>query len=818
LDRIFTANGANNLLIFQSILEIDSNGTIQQCFGYNCNCEGIKSEYLLNTRDPAVFKEFFKRLIDSKEVGSESYFTTQNGNLTKLTFMGNRGDNYIFIQTDFDKDQTGFLSNDRSDIIQIIDRDGNMLFRNSQWIEKLGYKTKTINIKDILLSDYKDSYTSYLQNRDKDDSTLTKVLGLMSESGKSVFVESKSRVKNVNGKEALVCVLRDVTNDVSTLQHVNDQSARIKAIFQTGNILFWSVNENKALTSFNEAYSRTIQKHYGIKPEVNPDLNRPKKKFASDDYHSFWDKKYEQVFEKGEGINFLTKTTDNNGKLYFRDIYLNPIRSQGEVKEVAGLALDVTDQKLATKKNYEQSKKINTIFNAANHMIWSVNDVFELTYFNEFYNKQVNKRFNIKIALGDRVYELGEYFDEATREIWRERYSRAFQGEQIRFELEYEDAAGKEHSAEVSLNPIFDDEGQIIEVAGISQAVTYKKVAEKKLKAQAAKIQAIFDSTAMLIWTVDKDYHIVSYNKIFADQHFKLLGREVSIGSNFLELLRKHLREDAYEDLCDYFKGSFKGEKQQFEGRLFDKHGDKVWMETFFSPIYGDDNKIKEISCLSYNVTDKKIIEQQMQESINEKEILLQEVHHRVKNNLQVISSILNLQTSYVKDENTLSILRESQNRIKSMSFIHESLYQTKDFSGIEFGGYLLSLANNLVHSYSLEVGLVNLRTEFDDTYLSLDQAIPCGLIANELISNSLKYAFNKGQQGEIFVSAKQKESKVTLIISDNGKGLPKGFDYENSDSLGLQLVYTLKDQLDASIEVSTKKGTKYLITFDKQS
>ncbi len=817
MDRILTSDGANSLLIFQSILEIDKNGIVQQCLGKNCTCQGKSGEHLLDTKDPGVFREFFDQLIHSEEVGLESYFTGKKGNFTKLTFMGMRGDNYILIHSEFNKDQTGFLSNNRSDIIQIIDRQGNIIFRNALWSKKLGYESKNVNIKDILLSDYKDSYSAYLQNEDKVDSNEPKVFGIRAESGERVFVESKSQIKNVNGKVALVCVMRDVTNDVSTLQHVNDQSARIKAIFQTGNILFWSVNKNKALTSFNEAYSKTIQKHYGILPEINPDLDRPKKKFASDDYHSFWDKKYNQVFESGEGINFLTKTIDKKGKVYFRDIYLNPIISQGEVKEVAGLSLDVTDQKLTTKKIHEQSKKINTIFNAANHMIWSVNELFELTYFNEFYNKQVNKRFDTKIALGDRVFELGEYFDEPARELWRDRYSRAFQGEQIRFEIEYEDPTGKEHTAEVSLNPIFDDDGQIIEVAGISQAVTYKKAAEKKLKAQAAKIQAIFDSTAMLIWTVDKDYHIVSYNKIFADQHFKLLGREVSIGSNFLDLLKKHLREDAYEDLCDYFKGSFKGEKQQFEGRLFDKEGNKVWMETFFSPIYGDDNKIKEISCLSYNVTDKKIIEQQMQESINEKEILLQEVHHRVKNNLQVISSILNLQSSYVKDENTLNILRESQNRIKSMSFIHESLYQTKDFSGIEFGGYLLSLANNLVHSYSLEVGMVNLRTEFDDTYLSLDQAIPCGLIANELISNSLKYAFNKGQQGEIFVSAKQKGSKVTLIISDNGKGLPEGFDYENSDSLGLQLVYTLKDQLDASIQVSSNKGTEYLITFDKQ-
>jgi PAS domain S-box-containing protein len=817
LDSTLTTDKANSLSLFQSILEIDKNRIVQQCLGKNCIIEGKKGEYLLGTKASDVFKEFFDRLIETEEVGLESYFTSDSGIFTKLTYMGRQDDNYILIQSEIDKNQTGFFYNDRSEIIQITDNEGTIIYRNAKWNEKLGYKSENINIKDILHPDYKDSYQSYLAKQKTTDSNEPKVLGLKAESGESVFVECKSQLKNVNGKEALVCVMRDITNDVSTLQDVNDQSARIKAIFQTGNIIFWSVNKNKALTSFNEAYSTTIQKHYGVTPQVNSDLALPKKKFASEDYHSFWDKKYNEVFENGEGTNFLTKTNDAIGNIYFREIYLNPIISQGEVIEVAGLALDVTDQKLASKKINEQSKKINTIFNAVNHMIWSVNESFVLTYFNEFYKQQVDKRFDINIDLGNGVYELGTYIDASARELWRDRYQRAFQGDQVRFELEYRDHTGKEHTAEVSLNPIFDDEGQIIEVAGISQAVTYKKAAEKKLKAQAAKIQAIFDSTAMLIWTVDKDYHIVSYNKIFANSHFKLFGREVSIGSNFLEILKNNVKEDAYEELCDYFNGAFKGEKQQFEGRLYGNDGSKVWMETFFSPIYGDDNKIKEISCMSYNVTDKKIIEQQMQESINEKEILLQEVHHRVKNNLQVISSILNLQSSYVKDENSLRILRESQNRIKTMSFIHESLYQTKDFSGIEFGGYILSLANNLVHSYSLEVGLVKLKTDFDDMYLSLDQAIPCGLIANELISNALKYAFDKGQRGEIFVSAKNKDSRVTLIISDNGKGLPKGFDYENSDSLGLQLVYTLKDQLEASIQVSTKKGTKYLITFDKQ-
>jgi len=817
LNSTLTTDKANALLLFQSILEIDKNGIIKDCFGKNRDSIGENVRNLIDSKNSLAFRDFFNHLLSNKEVGSESYFISDEGNFTKLTFMGARGDHYLLLQSDSDKNQKGIFSSESSDIVQIADINGNIIYRNDAWTEKIGYKSTSVNIRDLILPEYKKSYSSFLNNLDKIDSNEKLVLGLKTESGHNLFVESKNELKNVNGKEAVVHSMRDITHDVSTLRHVNDQSARIEAIFQSGNILFWSVNRNNALTSFNESYSKTIKQLYGVTPEINADLARPKKKFASEEYHSFWDKKYRNVFESGLGENFLTKTNDKKGKIYFREIYLNPIISDGVVTEVAGLALDVTDQKLAVKNIHEQSKKISTIFNAANHMIWSVDESLKLTFFNEFYKEGIDKRFDVKVSLGARIYEVGEKMEISAREQWKDRYKRAFSGEQVRFELEYKDSTGKDHTAEVSLNPIFDDEGQIIEVAGISQAVTYKKAAEKKLKAQAAKIQAIFDSTAMLIWTVDKDYHIVSYNKIFANRHFKLLGREVSIGSNFLELLKNHLKEEAYEELCDLFDGAFKGEKQQFEGRILGKDGSKVWMETFFSPIYGDDNKIKEISCMSYDVSDKKFIEKQMQESLNEKEILLQEVHHRVKNNLQVISSILNLQSSYVKDENSLNILRESQNRIKSMSFIHESLYQTKDFSGIEFSGYILSLANNLVHSYSLEVGMVHLKTEFEDTFLSLDQAIPCGLIANELISNSLKYAFDKGQAGEIFVSVKHKGSKVTLIIADNGKGLPEGFDYENSESLGLQLVYTLKDQLDASIEVSTKRGTKYLITFDKQ-
>src|SRR5690606_2572013 len=182
----------------------------------------------------------------------------------------------------------------------------------------------------------------------------------------------------------------------------------------------------------------------------------------------------------------------------------------------------------------------------------------------------------------------------------------------------------------------------------------------------------------------------------------KMLGSEVGIGSNFLKTIQSKVAPVPFAMLQNFYTAAFNGEDQQFEGVLYRVDGEKKWMETFLNPIYTDNNEIKEISCLSHEITDKKIIQEQMKESIQEKEILLQEVHHRVKNNLQVISSILNLQSSYVKDENSLNILQESQNRIKSMAFIHESLYQTNDFSKINFSEYLVSLSKNLVHSYGV--------------------------------------------------------------------------------------------------------------------
>jgi two-component sensor histidine kinase len=191
----------------------------------------------------------------------------------------------------------------------------------------------------------------------------------------------------------------------------------------------------------------------------------------------------------------------------------------------------------------------------------------------------------------------------------------------------------------------------------------------------------------------------------------------------------------------------------------------------------------------------------------------LKEVHHRVKNNLQIISSILNLQSSTVTEQKTLDLLKNSQDRIRSMSLIHELLYQTKDFSTINFSEYIRSIVTNLYQSYTENKKLM-MNIDVDSIFLDLDHAIPCGLIINELITNSLKYGFDRDQEGEIAIKLIQVEHLVHLIIRDNGRGIPDHIDFRNTESLGMQLVVSLVDQIDGEITLESSNGACYVIKF----
>ena len=339
---------------------------------------------------------------------------------------------------------------------------------------------------------------------------------------------------------------------------------------------------------------------------------------------------------------------------------------------------------------------------------------------------------------------------------------------------------------------------------------------EKLLQEQFLRSNAIFDSSSnTLLLTLDTDFKISSFNTHCQNYFAYLIKQQMEVNESFTHFFSQVYDETQVRFFNVILNAVKKGESKQME-TYFMSNGQVRWIELFINPIFDIEGQVTEISLVGHDSTEKKLAEKEIVESLKEKEVLLKEIHHRVKNNLQVISSILNLQSSFVKDEKTLEILDESRNRIRSMAIIHENLYRTTNFSSIDFSSYLQNLCINLISSYHVYSGVVEFKDEMEKVDLVLDQAIPCGLLVNELITNSIKYAFPTKQAGEITVGLVEKEDVIYLRIEDNGIGLPKDFDMMKTDTLGLQLVSTLVEQLDGEITVGNHQGTKYLITFGK--
>lgn len=210
----------------------------------------------------------------------------------------------------------------------------------------------------------------------------------------------------------------------------------------------------------------------------------------------------------------------------------------------------------------------------------------------------------------------------------------------------------------------------------------------------------------------------------------------------------------------------------------------------------------------------RKNTERKLRQTLYEKKILFKELHHRVKNNMQIISSILNLQLNTIDDPNVAKLFSESQDRIKSMSLVHENIYKTKNVDKISFNDYIKTLVSNLFQSYTINSS-INFRHKIEDIYLSIDIGLPCGLIINEIVSNSLKYAFKNKVEGEVFISFKKlKNNSLQLIVSDNGVGVDDDLCIEESDTLGLQIVSALVNQIDGEIKIDNSNGTKFTINF----
>ena len=357
-----------------------------------------------------------------------------------------------------------------------------------------------------------------------------------------------------------------------------------------------------------------------------------------------------------------------------------------------------------------------------------------------------------------------------------------------------------------------DENGNPLRIVGTSTDITKRKRAEDDLLQSEGKLKAIFEGSNDAILLLTENRFFDCNPKAF--EMFGIESKEElsQISPSDISPEVQPDGQKSFEKSKEMIRIAFEKGVNRFEWTHRHKNGEIISTEVLLSAFeYGGDVVLQ---ATVQDITNRKIAEEHIKKSLHEKEVLLKEVHHRVKNNLQIISSILNLQSATITDQNTMDLLKNSQNRIRSMSLIHELLYQTKDFSTINFSEYIVSISTNLFQSYNQNKN-TKLILELDTLFLDLDIAIPCGLIINELVTNSLKYSFDINQtNGEVKIQLSQKEDDVFLKIEDNGKGFPNDIDFRETESLGMQLVVSLIDQIDGEIILENTRGAKYELRF----
>ncbi len=346
----------------------------------------------------------------------------------------------------------------------------------------------------------------------------------------------------------------------------------------------------------------------------------------------------------------------------------------------------------------------------------------------------------------------------------------------------------------------------------ICENITERKRIENAVKDREEHLSLVTDNMLDLIYQVNSK-GIFEY---VSPSIKELLGYEAEeiIGKKDFELINI-IHPDDFEIIIDTLQGATVTlEPKRVQHRYRHADGHYIWVETIGNPLSDDKGEFSGAVYITRDITELKNIENKLKSSLEEKEVLLREIHHRVKNNMQIISSLLNLQSRHLTDANTVNVLKESRNRVKSMAMVHEELYRSRDLSKIDFAEYIQRLLFGLFSSYGVDQNHIIPEINVENVLLDIGTAVPCGLIINELVSNSLKHAFLNKNKGKISIKFHLNKNSHALIVADNGTGFPEDIDFKNTKTLGLQLVNTLVKQLHGNIDISRENGTSFKIVF----
>ncbi len=503
------------------------------------------------------------------------------------------------------------------------------------------------------------------------------------------------------------------------------------------------------------------------------------------------------------------------------------IESQGHAERYIAVAVDITQQKNAELAASIAQQKNKAILEAIPDMMFTLDKNGIFTDFK--IDNSIKFLIPVDKIIGSNLSEIGllpEALDLAIISL-NKIINKESQIEIFEYNVDIKEVRGYYETRMIALGRD--------EVLCIIRNITARKIAEQKFKENELNYKNLveFSPNGILL---HQDEEII-YANITA---LKTLGLKSLSDIGTLTISDMVMPEEL-DFVRHRFKQVFEGIDVPFVEMHIKRPSDQQLIEIESKPTIIEYNNQKVIQVVFRDISvEKKLLQEKqrvqqaeevnlelktemlerkeaeirLKKSLLEKEVLLKEVHHRVKNNMQIISSILNLQSSNINDPGIKRLFEESQDRIKSMALVHENLYRTKDFANIDFDSYITSLIENMYRSYDVDSRRITYDLDLDKVQLNIDLAIPCGLIINELISNSIKHAFGSSNKGTIFVSLKRIGEQIILSVGDNGKGIDKNVNIYETQSLGFQLVTALVQQIEGNILVETLAGTKFIITF----
>ena len=608
----------------------------------------------------------------------------------------------------------------------------------------------------------------------------------------------REQMRATLAEESNEMLKEEIEKHKQTQQKLKKAEELNKSIIESSIDMIVAFDRKGNLLQYNHAFAV----EFGFDPEEKNKINVTET-LANKDQEA-------EIFKEVRSRNYYSGEVEAlrlSGEKFPMFISVATMRDEsGSVFGAMGVARDITDLKISEEELKESEARYRDILDNATDIIFVVDSNGNFTYANPAFYLKLG--FSPTTISAVRINNIIEDLEENKKDWISE-----LDGKEG--ETTFINITGDPLTVIGGSTTQYDTNGLPVGMRGV-----YLDVSE--IKQQEAKLASIFETTEnLMMFTLQKNDKLTSSNKNFKRLMTDGLGVPQGTDIPFVRSVEKFVLDKKERNKLKSFSKAFLGKPQQFEIPLTPKTGETSWYHVFLNPITTG-SQITEISGVAYDISDRKESDKKIQKALKEKEILLQEVHHRVKNNLQVISSLMSLQRSFVSDPILVQVLEESQSRISTMSYIHESLYRNKDFSSISFTEYINSLSANLINSYSTPGCEVELILSPEEVFIPLDQAIPCGLIVNELVSNVMKYAFKGRENGSLTVKVEEANNNVEIEVSDNGVGLPDDFSLEKNDTLGIYLIQALIEQLSGTLTVESlkegRKGSRFSISFESQN